>query len=155
MCNDSEQFRLLSKTQEVTLGDGHALDGTGSTQRCTLNDVLYVPKLSYNLPSVSKAAVAGNTTKFGETGCEGHSICYKSWQPVLPGALSQQTHPVLRARRGCSTTDMGTWESRVSMAEEFDYNAKNSIGFCETCVNSKHHRTPFKPSERHAMQPLK
>ena len=35
-----------------------------------MQKVLYVPKLSYNLLSVSKVAEAGNTTKFNRTGCE-------------------------------------------------------------------------------------
>ena len=33
-------------------------------------DVLYVPKLSYGLLGVSKAAESGKTTKFDETGCQ-------------------------------------------------------------------------------------
>ena len=35
-----------------------------------LHEVLYVPDLSYNLLSVSKAAKAGKVVKFSETGCE-------------------------------------------------------------------------------------
>ena len=35
-----------------------------------LRDVLYVPKLSYNLLSVSKAAEAGKVTQFTEDKCE-------------------------------------------------------------------------------------
>ena len=77
MCNDREQlvnFKQLAESQEVTLGDGHTLNGTGigtvrietllpdgNSRRCTLKKVLYV---SYNLLSISKAAEAGNTTKF-------------------------------------------------------------------------------------------
>ncbi len=73
-------YEDLSNTQEITLGDGHTLDGTGigtvkietllpygNTRNCRL---LYVPKLSYNLLSVSKASEAGNTTKFSRLGCE-------------------------------------------------------------------------------------
>ena len=41
----------------------------GTTKVCKLNDVLYVPKLSYNLLSVPRAAKAGKTAKFSETGC--------------------------------------------------------------------------------------
>ena len=86
MCNDQEQFvefRKLSNTQEVTLGDGHTLDGTGigvvkiktllpdgNTQTCRLEKVLYLPDLSYNLLSVSKATEAGNNTNFSGPGCE-------------------------------------------------------------------------------------
>ena len=86
MCNDREQFselRQLKESQEVTLGDGHTLEGTaigavkieallpdGSTRKCRLEKVLFVPKLSYNLLSVSIAAKAGNSTKFSKSGCE-------------------------------------------------------------------------------------
>ena len=86
MCNSDKQFiklRNLKQPLEVTLGDGHALEATGQgivslqmklpdgkTRRCKLHDVLYVPKLSYNLLSVSKAAEAGKTAKFNEAGCQ-------------------------------------------------------------------------------------
>ena len=86
MCNDRELFaelRDLERPLEVTLGDGHELEATGSgtvememklptgrTKRCKLRDVLYVPKLSYNLLSVSKATDAGKTVKFSEAGCQ-------------------------------------------------------------------------------------
>ena len=68
MCNDRKLFvelHNLEKPQEVTLGDGHDLDAigrgvvvletklpSGRTKKCKLHDVLYVPKLSYNLLSV-------------------------------------------------------------------------------------------------------
>ena len=38
--------------------------------KCKLMDVLYVPKLSYNLLSVSKATEAAATTEFNEQGCQ-------------------------------------------------------------------------------------
>ena len=85
MCNDKELFvdvRHLNTPQQVTLGDGSLLEGPaegtvkldmilpgGSTQKCKLKDVLYVPKLSYSLLSVSKASEAGKTTKFDKSGC--------------------------------------------------------------------------------------
>ncbi len=86
MCNDSKLFaelHSLKQPQEVTLGDGRALEATGhgivalqmklpdaKTKRCKLHDVLYMPKLSYNLLSVSKATEAGKTTRFSEAGCQ-------------------------------------------------------------------------------------
>ena len=42
----------------------------GSTNQYRLNNVLLVPKLSYSLPSVSKAFSAGKSTKFDKAGCE-------------------------------------------------------------------------------------
>lgn len=52
-----------SVTLELLLPDN-------SSQKCTLKNVLYVPKLSYNLFSVSKASEAGKTAKFDNSGCE-------------------------------------------------------------------------------------
>ena len=67
MCNSKTSFselHPLTRPQEVTLGDGHILEATakvtvmiemllpdGSTKKCKLQDVLYVPKLSHNLLS--------------------------------------------------------------------------------------------------------
>ena len=86
MCNDKTlfgQFEQLQKSQEVTLGDGHVLEATGKgivsldmrlpdgkTKRCVLRDVLYVPKLSYNLLSVTKASESGKVIKFDDTSCQ-------------------------------------------------------------------------------------
>ena len=63
MCNNKSLFvklQQLATPQEVTLGDGHSLEGTaigtvklemllpdGGTTICTLNNVLFVPELSY------------------------------------------------------------------------------------------------------------
>ena len=85
MCNDDKLFvelRSLKQPLEVTLGDGCAVEATGQgtvvlemastsgkTSRCKLHEVLYVPDLSYNLLSVSKAAEAGKVVEFGEISC--------------------------------------------------------------------------------------
>ena len=39
------------------------------TRKCKLIDVLYVPELTYNLLSVSKAVEKGITVTFNERGC--------------------------------------------------------------------------------------
>ena len=85
MCNNEKlfvEFRSLKKPLEVTLGDGFTLEATGrgivpfemklpncKIVSCKVQDVLFVPKLAYNMISVSKAAEAGKTTKFDESGC--------------------------------------------------------------------------------------
>ena len=72
MCHDEilfSELQLLEKEMDVTLGDGHTLRATGkgtvplmmnlpdgSCRKCCLFEVLFVPSLSYNLLSVSKAA---------------------------------------------------------------------------------------------------
>ena len=42
----------------------------GSTKRCTLKNVLLIPKLAYNLLSISKVSEKGKMVKFDESGCE-------------------------------------------------------------------------------------
>ncbi len=49
-------------TLEKLLPDGNS--------KCKLKNVLYVPKLSYSLLSVSKASESGKTMKFTKSGCE-------------------------------------------------------------------------------------
>ncbi len=41
----------------------------GESRLCTLHDVLYVPKLSYNLLSVAKASRKGKIAKFTKSAC--------------------------------------------------------------------------------------
>ena len=85
MCNDDKLFvELCSLNQplEGTLGDEYALKApgvesllemklhNGKTKNANcMTYMLHVPKLSYNLLSVSKATEAGKTTKFREDGC--------------------------------------------------------------------------------------
>lgn len=85
MCLDKKQFvdfKSLEPLQEVTLGDGYSVKATGrgvvrlkmtlfdgTTKDCKLNDVLYVPQLSYNLLSVSKVTQFGKKVKFTENRC--------------------------------------------------------------------------------------
>ena len=84
ICNDSNYFvelEKLKKPVDVILEDGHVLKaegrGTvvlltramGQTRKCKLHDVLYVPKLTYNLLSVSRAVNRGISFVFSEHSC--------------------------------------------------------------------------------------
>jgi len=64
------------------MGDGSPLEGPaegtvkldmilpdGGAQKCKLENVPYIPKLSYSLLSVSKASEAGKITKFDKKEC--------------------------------------------------------------------------------------
>jgi hypothetical protein len=75
-------LRKLEKPQGVQLGDGHIVNAEyggevilnvevkpGVTRRCKLKNVLYVPDLSCNLVSVSKAVDAGQSVNFEADGC--------------------------------------------------------------------------------------
>ena len=76
-----DDFNPLKIPLEVTLGDGHALKATAhgtmilkvkfncGTRKCKLYDVLYVPELSYNLLSVSKAVEKRYFVTFSESSC--------------------------------------------------------------------------------------
>ena len=83
MCNDKGLFAEFVSLKSPLEGDGHVLQAIGrgkvsmqmklsgwKRSKCRLHDVLYVPKLSYNLFSVSKAAEAGKVTRFNESGCQ-------------------------------------------------------------------------------------
>ena len=41
------------------------------------------------------------------------------------------------------------------MVDQFDYDAEHSIGFCESCIGGKHHRSQFEISDHHSREPLK
>ena len=82
MCNDKRVFvdlRHLDTPQPVTLANGSILEGLaeetvklstllpdGGTQKCTLENALYISQLSYRLLSVSKMSKAGKATKFNK-----------------------------------------------------------------------------------------
>ena len=85
MCNDKKQFyelRPLDETEKIKVGDGFYLTAkmegnvklnvivNGKLKTCTLRNVLYVPELSYNLLSVSKATDSGKQVSFDKNGCE-------------------------------------------------------------------------------------
>ena len=176
MCNDREQFaelRQLKESQEVTLGDEHTLEGTaigavkieallpdGSTRKCRLEKVLFVPKLSYNLLIVFRAAEAGNSTKFSKSGCE---IFNKTGRITAFATKVGNLYYLEYVRKGqqLSVAEKESKErlwhrrykhlgeqnlqkiARNKLVEQFDYDAKNDIGFCESCIGGKHHRSPF------------
>ena len=66
----------------MALGDGHSLTATGrwkvvlevtlpngDSKSYTLHDVLYAPKLTFNLISVTKASQRGKVAKFTKPVC--------------------------------------------------------------------------------------
>ena len=186
MCNDRAQFvdfKELSNTQEVTLGDGHTLNGKGigtvrietllpdgKSQKCRLEKVLYVPDLSYNLLSVSKAAEAGHTTKFSGTGCEildgkkkvtafatkvGSLYYLEYYRKEEANATNDNNKERLWHRRYGHVGETNLRKlTKHKMVEKFDYDAQKQIGFCESCIGGKIHRNPFEQSRRRTTEPL-
>lgn len=186
MCNDKTLFRelrSLRRPQDVTLGDGHVLKATGegtiplemllpdgNTKRCSLKNVLFVPKLSYSLLSVTKVSEAGKTTRFNKSGCEilnGDKViafatrvgnlfylefCRNPEQ--VNSAQKERKERLWHRRYGHLGEHSLRKLAKSGLVEQFDYNATNDLGFCETCVGGKHHRSRFEISESHAKEPL-
>ena len=44
--------------------------------------------------------------------------------------------------------------ARDGLVEHFDYNVANGVGFCESCVEGKHHRSRFEASTTHTKELL-
>ena len=187
MCNDREQFvnfkELLNK-QAVTLGDGHTLDGTGigtvkietllpdgNSQKCRLEKVLYLPNLSYNLLSVSKAAETGHTTSFSSTSCEivdqkrrvtafatkVGSLYYLEYcrKEKAHTSRNDDSKERLRHRRYGHVGEQNLQKlAKDEMLQQFDYDTNKRVGFCESCIGGKMHRSPFEQSRRHTTGPL-
>ena len=177
MCNDRKQFVefcSLNHPVEVTLGDGHALEAfgrgivilemklpDGKTKSCRTRDVLYVPKLSYNLLSVSRAADAGKMTKFNESSCQ---ILDDNMKPIAVAMKVGRLY-YLECGTNCqqiNTVENQSWESKEQvwhrrfghlevrnlkklakdrLVDGFDYDESKEICFCESCAEGKHHRS--------------
>ncbi len=179
MCSDPKvftKFRSLEPPQKVTLGDGHELKATGQgivkltirlsngkIKECKLNDVLFVPNLSYNLLSVSKAAETGKTTKFDETRCQilgtnkriiavakrTGSLYYLDTKPSETHLVNaaetdlKQKASIWHRRFGHLGMQNLQKLTRNEMVDNFDYSPLNAPEFCEACIGGKHHRSPF------------
>ena len=185
MCNDKMLFsnlESLDKPQEVSLGDGHVSKATaqgvvflemklpgGKTRNCKLIDVLYVPKLSYSLLSVSKATESGKTTKFDETGCQilgknskiiaaatrVGSLYYLDCLVKQHVSVAQCKEVLWHRRYGHLGTQNLQKLARDKLVDNFDFDASKDIDFCETCVEGKHHRSQFKSNgATRAKEPL-
>ena len=90
MCCDSglfDKLEVLTHPIDVSVGNGHSLKASGrgiisvnmklsdeKLNKCRLLDVLYVPKVSYNLLNVSKVTDLGKTTDFNEKGCKIYTV---------------------------------------------------------------------------------
>lgn len=180
MCNDRKSFvkiATLKKRQDVALGDGHILSATkagdvtvklllssGKTKRCRLQNVLYVPDLSYNLLSVSKVSETGKRVKFYSnnchildeddkvvaTGVKRGNLYYLSCEPIRDHAcmsdarLSNESKEFIWHRRfgHLNEKSLQTLASQ-QLVYDFDYHISKPMPFCKACVEGKLHRTPF------------
>ena len=147
MCYDRKQFTDLHHSKdllEVVLGDGHTLmvAGKGSvmldmrlpngkTKFRKLHDVLYVPNLSYNLLSVTKAAQRGNITKFTKVACyildKEHKLIAKASRV---GSLYHLDHqPCREQANSAKTTETkeDVWHRRFRNAQSSEV-SKGQVG---------------------------
>lgn len=186
MCNNENLFvemRQLNIRQEVVLGDGHSLEATaegtvkletllpnGNTQKCTLKNVLLVPKLSYSLLSVSKMVEAGKTTKFDKSGCE---ILNEEKKVIAFATRAGNLYHLEYCRKHekvntAETEKEQLWHRRYGhigeqtlkklatgkLVKQFNYDVSKSTSFCESCIGGKQHRTPFDSSKRQTSELL-
>ena len=188
MCCDSGLFETLENLKhpiDVSVGDGHSLKATGrgiislnmrlsfeKLTKCKLMDVLYVPKLSYNLLSVSKATEAGATTEFNEQGCQIYngsnkliavakktgSLYYLNCLTCIEkvNVVDQKTKEMIWHRR-FGHLGMQNLQKlvRSKLVRRFDFDASKKLDFCEAYVEGKHHRSYFPTSSSgRAKEPL-
>ena len=169
-CCDDKLFdepHSLKQPLEVMLGDGYAVEATGrgtvvlelnqvggKASRCKPHEVLYVPDLSYNLLSMSKAAKAGTVVKFTESGCE-ILDSHKKVRAVATrvGSLyhlncQADNEQINAAVNKSKETKEYTWHRRYGhlgvrnlqklakekLVDDFDYNASRETSSCESCV---------------------
>ena len=188
MCGDSKLFKNLQNLEQpikVSLGDGHTLHATGrgnvllqmklpngKLRRCKLLNVLLVPKLYYNLLSVSKALESGKTIEFNEFDCQildskkkliavatkvGSLFCLSSSNHnELANVADQETKECVWHRRfGHLGLQNLQKLAREELVHGFDFNLSKQLDFCETCAQSKHHRSQFPTGGRsRAMEAL-
>ena len=169
MCNDKKLFidiRHLDTPQQVTLGDGTPLKGLaegtvkldmilpdGSTQKCKLENVLYVPKVSYSL-SVSKASEAGKTTKFDNqekkviaVATKHGNLYYLEYCRKGESVHATEKSNEMLWHRIYGHVGEQNLKSLANgkLVERFDYNSSRDL---ESCIGGKQHQSPINSSER-------
>ena len=193
MSNDEEQFsdfRRFDKPKQVALGDGRELEAVGQgtvylsmnlpegkTCQRKLRDVLYVPRLSYNLLSVSKAADTGKTTEFDNVHCriigEGGKLLamgtkvgclyYLDYQKIARGQQvnaaetkkPESKQSIWHGRFGHLRVRNLQKLARDNMINGFDFDTSSDLTFCEACVSGKHHKSQFpKGTSNRSTEPL-
>ena len=183
MCNDKHLFTEYSNAEHVNvaLGNGYTLKGVGygkvvlnmllpdgKMQKCTLSDVLYVPKLSFNLLSVCRVTKLGKMFQFDGNNCkivdanENLIAVAEKKDNLYYLKCTLYDHKVNAVYKD-GKPDENVWHRRYGhlgvenlkiLAKEnfvdgFDFVAEKGIDFCESCAYGKNKKTPFpcKPSE--------
>ena len=137
----------------------------GMNKNCMLYGVLYVPDLSYNLVSVAKAVKAGMLVLFEGNKCKvvnNKSIVIATATKIgnlfYLNIIDEEAHENAQiVMKHVETNEEKLWHSRFGhlgmdnmkklvkneLVNGLKYNISNSEGFCEPCVDGKHHRQKF------------
>jgi DNA-directed RNA polymerase subunit N (RpoN/RPB10) len=188
MCNSRNYFDDISDLQnpvEIKVGDGRIIKASSiGTVMLKVNlsfdninmkliNVLFVPKLAYNLVSVSQLSKEGKRINFCNKMCE---ILSSSDEILAIGnkigdlyqldsinikslyCVNSKTDCVedLWHKRFCHINGEGLRKLiREKLVDGIDINNFNKISFCEPCAHGKNHRLPFpKKSLSRATEPL-
>ena len=174
MCNKRNLFTEIKDITSISivLGDGHSLNATavgsvclttklsgGTTQRCTLHDVLYVKDLAYNLFSVSKASSKGKVLAFNEDRCDiktsdgkvvASGVCWGSLYYLTLASDqaaftvgAQQKEDMWHRRYGHLSEQSLKKLAVDDMVTGLSFNPSKTLRFCEGCVEGKLHRNSF------------
>ena len=177
ICNSKElfeDFHPLQVPQQVTVGDGRKLEAVGTGvvplklkllegefKIGRLSDILYVPKLAYNLLSVPRIMELGKEVIFDEL--QGHilddqgelvalasktrSLYYLNCEPLAKpqiNAVSDAANEKLWHRRLGHLSERSLHKLvKDELVSGLNYNILNEIDFCESCVNGKICRSSF------------
>lgn len=172
-------YQQFIKTEPVSLGDGKIVEALGegdvqleldSRKTGTLKSVLYVPRLSCNLLSVSASTDQDLTVEFDRAGC-----CFKNrgGQIVGTGTRANRMYELNvksteAARVAQSDNQLKLWHQRLghinqaSLRQMVDKKLVNGIelgqnddlGFCQACVEGKKTREPFPVGGIHTTERL-
>ena len=182
--NNEELFDkviCVEMPQEITVGDGHSIQATGrgdvilrmnmpngKIRKCIISDALYVPDLSLNLLSVSKAASNGERFEFRQSHCNiidnkfgvisTATKCGNLYYLNCAGSnlYVKENHIAVK----CASTDrtkQSIWHRRYGhfgarkleriakekVVDGFNYEPKKESSFCEPCVDGKQSTLPF------------
>lgn len=180
--NTFNDYKRLVQPIPITLGDGRPAEGIGQGsikltsyggEVVTLQDVLHVPSLSYNLISISRATAAGASVSFdkdevlmkkdGKVVIKGvKRNCLYYAQVATAGSANIASHketPELWHRRFChlgyhnlvKLASKNMVQGLTTLPMEFKTAMETK---CENCILSKHTRDPFPTSTSKATRKL-
>ena len=144
----------------------------GSRRGCALKKVLYVPELAYNLVSVLRAAEAGKSVYFDDSGCE---FLNEASETVALGVRQGSLYYLKFARKSQKGVYVAQTENKErlwhrrfghlneqsmqklvkkELVDQLDYKASGQIGVCEACIGGKQCKNSFNPSKTVTSMPL-